>query len=181
MREFDKAVGKLMSCCSTMGASFRGEWTQNNQQRIMVRYRGTIFTIFGDPADGYFTAFSVRQLTNIDGYEVQQSQPIVQIENEINDLKNQVESGSLTLKPLTVEDDAQNIEYFDGFRAREPLFVFDDDFSTKEFDETLAELNKSCRSAFDSAIEMLDIDIDEVEESTGEEDESRQQGTIGFQ
>jgi hypothetical protein len=90
---------------------------------------------------------------------------------------------NIQLDPLSEMDESEGLEFFDGFRATRPLFVYDASFGPKQFDQTLSELSQISRMAFDMIIEEINVDIEEIEETAGgkETENSEDTGTKGFQ
>jgi hypothetical protein len=75
---------------------------------------------------------------------------------------------------LTETDESAGVEYFDGYQTTKPLYVFEDGFGAKAFDESLAELDQISRTAFNRTIQQLDIDIDRPEEIAGSEEQPQE-------
>ncbi|WP_276257735.1 hypothetical protein [Haloglomus litoreum] len=181
MREYDRAIGRLAGCCSALNASYRGFRNQRGQQIIEVRYRNGVFTIVSQPTDSYFHAIAARRLTNVDGFDITRSRPIVQVEDDLTALFDELETANIRIDHLTEMHDAEGIEYFDGYRTAKPLYVFEDGFGPRRFDESLAELNQIGRKAFERTLDRLELDLDEIEETTGSEDEPEETYGRAFQ
>lgn len=181
MREYDRAIGRIASCCSAVNASYRGFRNQRGQQILEIRYRNGVFTVVTQPTDSYFLAISARRLSNVDGFDITRSRPIVQVEENLTELFDELETANIRIDHLTEMHDADSIEYFDGYRTAKPLYVFEEDFGPKAFDESLAELNQIGRKAFERTLDRLEIDLDELEETTGSEDEPEKTYGRAFQ
>lgn len=180
MREYDKAVGRIASCCSTMGATLQTTWSEQSQ-RLVINHRGGIFTITAPPADSYFNAYSVRRLSNINGVDLSDGEPIVNVQSDINELMDEFAASNITFEVLTEVTDSDALEYFDGYRAHKPLFVFNDNFGPRTFDESLSELDQTCRRAFNRTVDIVGMDIDEIDEATGDKEEPNEEPRRGFQ
>lgn len=181
MREYDRVIGRIVSCCSALNASYRGFRNQRGQQILEIKYRNGVFTIVTRPTDSYFRAIAARRLSNIDGFDITRSRPIVQVEDELTALFDDFETANIRIDRLTEMDDAESIEYFDGYRTVKPLYVFEDGFGPKEFDESLAQLNQIGRKAFEQTLDRIDIDLDQIEATTGREDEPEEGYGRAFQ
>lgn len=174
MREYDQAVGRIAACCSAVGARYRGYRDQRGRQLIEINYRNGVFTLVTSPNDGYFRAMSVRQLSNIEDFDVTRSEPIVDVETELTDLFDDLQTANIRIDYLTETDESTSLEYYDGYRTTKPLYVFEDEFGPKAFDESLAELDQISRKAFNQTIDRLDIDIDRPEETAGSEEQPQE-------
>ncbi len=181
IREYDRAIGKIASCCSTVNASYRGFRNQRGQQIIEIKYRNGVFTVVTQPTDSYFRAMSARRLSNIDGFDITRSRPIVQIEDELTALFDDLETANIHIDNLTEMHEDEEIEYFDAYRTLKPLYVFEEDFGPREFDESLSQLNQIGRKAFEQTLDRIDIDLEEIEETTGSEDEPEEAYGRAFQ
>ncbi|WP_435359514.1 hypothetical protein [Haloarchaeobius sp. DFWS5] len=180
MREFDEALGNLVSCCSTMRASFEGVWDQD-QYRIFVEHRGRPFTIFGKPSDGYFRITTTRRLLNIEGFEISQSTPVVNIRTELNRLYSSLDMRNIEIFEITETKSNDPVEYFDGFRAVAPIFVYEDRFGPKRFDESLCQIDRVVTDAFQEAVDIIGVDIEGIEETVGSDDTEVDTGGRAFQ
>jgi hypothetical protein len=169
MREYDRAIGRIAACCSAVGATYRGFRDQRGRQLVEINYRNGVFTLVTQPNDGYFRAMSVRQLSNVEDFDITRSEPIVQVENELTDLFDGLQTANIRIDYLTESDESTGLEYFDGYRTTKPLYVFEDGFGPREFDESLAELDQISRKAFNDTIDRLDVEIAQPEETAGSE------------
>jgi hypothetical protein len=181
MREYDEAIGQIAACCSTVGANFRGYSDKRGTQYVEVTYRNGVFTLVLQPSDSYVRAISARRLSNLDGFDITRSQPIVEVEEEIADLFDGLLTTNIRIDYLTETAESTGIEYFDGFRTTSPLYVFEDSFGPQTFDESLAELNQLTRKAFSETIDHLELDIENPEATTGSEDEPERAYEPAFQ
>jgi len=174
MREYDQAIGRIAACCSAVGASYRGFRDQRGRQLLVINYRNGVFTMVTSPNDGYFRAMSVRQLSNLEDFDITRSEPIVDVENELTDLFDNLQTANIRIEYLTDTDESTSLEYFDGYRTSKPLYVFEDEFGPKAFDESLAELDQISRKAFNQTIDRLNVDIDRPEETAGSEEQPQE-------
>lgn len=180
MREFDDAIGTLASCCSVLKDPYQAVWTRHGQ-RITIQHRGGVVTVIADPTAGAFRAHSVRRLTNIEWFDVSRSKPVADLEAELSALSDELAPSNIKLTALTETEESEGEEYFDGFRAERPLFVYDDGFGPRRFDETLSELDQTCRIAVNEIVDTLDLDIDEIDDTAGEDDDAEEPESIAFQ
>lgn len=180
MRAYDEAIGQVAACCSAIGASFRAS-PKDDYHLIDVRYRNGVFTLVADPDESYFQAVSARRLSNVEGANITQSEPIVQVEDQLTDVFDDLETANIRIDTLTETSGSDPIEYFDGFRTAKPLYVYEDGFGPQTFDESLAQLNQIGRKVFKTTVERLNIDLDAVEEATGSEDDPRKSYSRAFQ
>jgi hypothetical protein len=114
---------------------------------------------------------SVRQLSNLEDFDITRSEPIVEVEDELTDLFDNLQTANIRIEYLTETDESTGLEYFDGYRTSKPLYVFEDAFGPREFDESLAELDQIGRKAFNQTLDQLDVDIDRPEETAGSEEQ----------
>jgi hypothetical protein len=180
MREFDNAIGTLASCCSVLKDPYQAVWTRHGQ-RITIQHRGGVVTVLANPTAGAFQAHSVRKLTNLDWFDISQSKAVVDLEAELSELSDELAPSNIKLTALTETEESTGQEYFDGFRAERPLFVYDDGFGPQRFDETLSELDQTCRIAVNEIVDTLDLDIDEIDDTAGEDEDAEEPESIAFQ
>lgn len=147
---------------------------QRGRQLVEINYRNGVFTLVTSPNDGYFRAMSVRQLSNLENFDITRSEPIVDVETELTDLFDDLQTANIRIDYLTETDDTTGLEYYDGYRTTKPLYVFEDELGPKAFDESLAELDQISRKAFNQTIDRLDIDIDRPEETAGSEEQPQE-------
>jgi hypothetical protein len=171
MRAYDDAIGRIVACCSAVGASYRGFRDQRGRQLLEINYRNGVFTLVTQPTDSYFRALSVRQLSNVEEFDITRSEPIVDVEDDLTDLFDGLQTANIRIDYLTETDDATGLEYFDGYRTTKPLYVFDEGFGPNVFDESLAELDQLSRKAFNDTLDRLGIEIEHPEATAGSEDQ----------
>jgi hypothetical protein len=180
MREFDTAIGTVASCCSVLKDPYQAVWTRQGQ-RITIQHRGGVVTLIANPTEGAFQAYSVRKLTNIEWFDISQSEAVVDLETELSELSDELAPSNIKLTALTETEASTGEEYFAGFRAERPLFVYDDGFGPQQFDETLSELDQTCRIAVNEIVDTLDLDIEEIDDTAGEDEEAEEPESIAFQ
>jgi len=181
MREYDEAIGRLAACCSTVGASFRGHRDERGNQLLEVKYGNGVFTIVTQPTGSFFRALSARRLSNLENFDITRSEPIVQVEDELGDLFDGLQTANIRIDYLTETDESTAVEYFDGYRTSKPLYVFEDGIGPQTFDESLSELNQIARKACSETSDRLDIDVDTPEETAGSEEEPEESYGRAFQ
>lgn len=165
MREFDRAVGRLLACASSLEMHFESEWA-DRKQYIRLRHGGNVATAIAAQDRSQFTLVSEQRLSHIDGREITESKPFEELEKTLYREPSLPNIGS---HAFTEEIDG--ISYVDGFRYTTPLFVYSDDFDARELDRTVTQLVNISRKNFVQALEGLDLTQSDVS-SAGEGDKS---------
>lgn len=179
MREYDVAVGKVTSACSALKIPFHSWWDQG--QVIEIQPPSGLVTVFPSETRGCFTAVSVRRLTNIEGFDLTQSRPIVNAESEVADVLDQTDTSNVRVSELTDVAESEGLEYLDGCRSAIPLFVYDDTFGAKEFDEAISTLNNVSSNIFNQFLNVVDVNIDEIDETAAAEEQEEEVSSPAFQ
>jgi hypothetical protein len=122
----------------------------------------------------------VRRLSNIEGFSLVDSTPLVEVETELSEVYRSVGGENVTLQELTEMVESEGLEYFDGYRSSVPLFVYSDGFGPQQFDESLSKLDRYCREAFNKSLDVLGLDIDQMQDATGSEDKTTGGDNLAF-
>jgi hypothetical protein len=181
MREFDRAVGRIAGYCSAVGADYNGGMDQQGRHVLRVQHRGGIFSIWAGPTEGHFTAQSERRLTNIEGFDVTNSRPVVEVESEIATHLKETRTGGSAVKTLSQMPDSDGLEYFDGYRVSKPLFVYEDDFGPREFDQRLSEIDEICASIFNETVDSVGIDTEQIDSAVESGRNTADTDSVAFQ
>lgn len=181
MRDFDHAVGKIVSCCSAMGADYSGGLNQNGQHVVEIKHRGNPSVVWAHPTDAHFTAQTTRSLSNVDGFDLTKSKPVVNIESSIRQEYRELDLSIETADTVTEMNESESLEYFDGFIMRAPLYVYDDNFGASELDQSLSRINRLCASLFRNTLNEVGIDIEEADEAAGSGGKTERNSNVAFQ
>jgi hypothetical protein len=161
MQEADEAFGTIAACANAFNDEYRGYVTQNGQQVMDIHHRGGQFTIVPAGTNSYLQAITARQLSNIEEFPITESTPIVELDDAtLSDINSEIPMTNVQSEKLIHTPDDDPVEYFDGIRTSKPLFVFDEAFGLKDFDETLSKIEQINRRMFNALLTELDIEID---------------------
>lgn len=161
MQESNKAFGTVAACANGFDDEYRGYATHNGQRVMDIHHWGGTFTIVPAGTASYFQAITVRQLSNIEDFPITESTPIVELDDTtIPDINSEFAMTNIQSERLIRRPENGQVDYFDGIRTSKPLFVFNDSFGLKDFDETLSEIEQINQRMFNKFLNELDIEID---------------------
>jgi len=170
MLEVSEDLAQIIGCCIDFQDNYTGSYDSNGNPIVEIDHRGGVFSVYSGSGD-YFMAITSRQLSNISDYPISESEPIANVDQkQIQDIADGLGTSSIELNIESKISDADGIEYFDGYTARGALYV-DENFTLREFDTTLSEIDEICRRAFSDTLDALAIDRD-VDDAAGGEDSS---------
>ncbi len=183
MRDHDQAVGRIASCCVALDEEFNSFIDENGQRMVEVKHRGDIYAILAPQGASAFTVFNIRRLSGTSGYDISAGRPIPEIEADIRDIlfEKETQNSAVSLDKITEFVETEGMEFFDGIRARRPLFVHEDGFGPRQFDTALTEVGRTCRATFDDILSVAGIDLDNPEEAGSEDGESEYASGPAFQ
>lgn len=178
MREHYEALGRVAGCAHSLDASYHGWVEGDGVYAIEIEHGDIVTTVVAEPYRECFVAQSDRQLTRIDGFTPPDSIPMVQA--DIEGAVEGIDRGPVS-NHVVKSQGQDGVDYFDGFRSRVPLFVYDD-FTPKDLHERMRAVDKVNTEMFDRAVDAFDIEIEKSEdEVTGSDEDIQNDEPSAFQ
>jgi hypothetical protein len=184
MKDHLEAVGDLSAYAAAVGWGFQYYQPNHNPANEEYHVDMDIYTnsevtgtarILGHADQQLFTALSSVRLSNLDNFDLSDSPEYIKVRENAVEIANSIGTNTTTVIPKERDRGEKNdmVEYFDGFQAEAPLFVYEDDFTPRRFREVVSEVGQSCYDAFIEAIDEFEIELDSEpsrEEAHGRED-----------
>lgn len=164
MRDFNEAIGRVISSCSVLKAEYEG-WWEGNDHQMAVYHRSHPLYVVGSPNQGAFTLISVHKLSNTD-FDLSDGGALVDTDLDIPGWKRDLPISNIQVDVLSQMVESEGLEFFDGIRATTPLFVYDESFGPQEFDRTATSLAEAAGELFNRSINHIGVDAEELTQDT---------------
>lgn len=159
MREYDEAVGRLLGYAASLGMHFESE-CEDKKRYARLRHRDHVATVIATHHHGQFTLVSEQRFSNIDGRDVTES---LQYDEVVKSPLSPPQHPNIS--GMLFRETVDGVEYFDGVSLTTPLFVYDDDFTPKEFDQTVTVLGDMARERFVDKLSGVGLTYEEFSEA----------------
>jgi hypothetical protein len=170
MQPHTEAIGEVVSYIAALGYEFEG-WVGEDGTRFITVYPGAgQITIVCWPDSEFFTAVSARRVSNVEGLSADHSVAYVDNEEKLGQMANEYSPPDIRLDPVLERVEGDPIEYLDGIKARGLLFVYEDDFSIRRFDNQLRTIEDTAKSIFMEMVDEFDLDLDPEDDAAADDD-----------
>jgi hypothetical protein len=159
MREFDQAVGRLCACLSAAGAEFQFE---QREGAMVMTVRGEMghVDVIGRDSDGYFTVARTYRPSLDDRFDLTEGATIEEFQRDFfPQIREQLPMNGVSMAPLSTNQNG--VEYFDGIRGADRLYVYEDEFSASDFDEVVRRVVPTTMRAWSLAVDELGLELRE--------------------
>jgi hypothetical protein len=190
MKDHLEVIGELAAYSAAVEWGFEYYQPKQNLPGTTEEHHIDIYTnseVIGTPRvvgrveQQVFNVISSISLTTMDNFDLSDSPEFVKVRDDAFEIANTIGTNKTTVFPTKNDrgEKSDMVEYFDGFQAKAPLFVYEDDFTPRRFREVVSEVGQSCYDAFIEATDEFEIELDS--EPSREETQDRKDFSPSYQ